>query len=554
MATRQRRVLFFAPLRHTFADLCATVRRQSWVKAEVGERRCTWHGRNLAFVVDLVETVEQAAELIGSQYYNLLVLDCRNLPGEAAAPERQAHALEELFAAMRAGRDLERRYPRGRIVVLVGDSDEERVDRLIFAMGQRHVGACLRDWSLATWMPAERREEAGDRLVDQLWTFCHGVMTRRRKGAKAICAAGGGISGMYYELGVLKCLQDVLSLDVRNFDMFFGISAGAVVSSWLANRISVTRCWPGSPSSTAAGATTSSSPGATSTSRRCPAASCSPTRSCSAICCAWSSARTCSASRRWSARGPCSSAPSSTRASSSGSSARCSRSRADQRLPRLARQLYIGATDQDRREHVMFGDRGLDDVPISKAIQASIAMHPFFPSVEIGGRYYTDGVVTRTSNIKAAIEHGADLVFVLDPFVPLITDDPGFNARHGNLWIFEQDLKTMSFTRFEQVRDELMRQNPHVSLYTFVPSNRMRRLMSSQNPFVARNFDAIVCEAYRSTRRRLSQLEYRLRGDLAGHGITLDLTPAMAKVERLARRPPARRPPPGRRRRARRFG
>jgi hypothetical protein len=57
--------------------------------------------------------------------------------------------------------------------------------------------------------------------------------------------------------------------------------------------------------------------------------------------------------------------------------------------------------------------------------------------------------------------------------------------------------------------------------------------MSSQNPLVSRNFDAIVCEAYRSTRRRLSQLEYRIRGDLLAHGIKLDLAPAMEKVERM---------------------
>jgi predicted acylesterase/phospholipase RssA len=199
----------------------------------------------------------------------------------------------------------------------------------------------------------------------------------------------------------------------------------------------------------------------------------------------------------------------------------------------LRSRLYVGATDQDSREHVLFGDEGFDDVPISKAVQASIAWHPFFPSVEIRGRYYTDGVVTRTVNLTAAIEKGADLVFVLDPFVPLVTDEPGANARKGNMWILEQDLKTMSYTRFEQAREELQRRQSHASVYTFVPSNRMRRLMSSQNPLVSRNFDAIVCEAYRSTRRRLSQLEYRIRGDLLAHGIKLDLAPAMEKVERM---------------------
>jgi len=199
----------------------------------------------------------------------------------------------------------------------------------------------------------------------------------------------------------------------------------------------------------------------------------------------------------------------------------------------LGPELYIGATDQDTREHVLFGEPGFDDIPISRAVQASAAMHPFFPPVEINGRYYTDGIVTRTSNLRAAINHGADLVFVLDPFVPLISEDAGFNARHGNMWIVEQDYKTMSFTRFSQARQELARANPFVNTYTFVPSNRMRRLMAKQNPFVSRNFHSIVCEAYRSTWRRLKKLEYKITGELAGHHIRLDLSEAADKVEKL---------------------
>ncbi len=199
----------------------------------------------------------------------------------------------------------------------------------------------------------------------------------------------------------------------------------------------------------------------------------------------------------------------------------------------LGPELYIGATDQDRREAVLFGDVGFDDVSISRAVQASAAMHPFFPSVEIGGRFYTDGIVTRTSNLRAAIDYGADLVFVIDPFVPLISEEPGFNRSHGNMWVVEQDYKTMSYTRFSQARKELQRTNPDVNTYNFVPSNRMRRLMGKHNPFISRNFHPIVCEAYRGTYRRLKQLEYKMRGELASHNINLDLGPVEEKVAML---------------------
>ena len=56
----------------------------------------------------------------------------------------------------------------------------------------------------------------------------------RRIGKTAICAAGGGITGIYFEMGVLKCLDDCLTnCSVNDFDMMFGISAGAVVTSLL---------------------------------------------------------------------------------------------------------------------------------------------------------------------------------------------------------------------------------------------------------------------------------------------------------------------------------
>ncbi len=45
----------------------------------------------------------------------------------------------------------------------------------------------------------------------------------------------------------------------------------------------------------------------------------------------------------------------------------------------LPSRLFIGATDQDRREHVLFGGEGFDDVPISRAVQASCAASSVLP-------------------------------------------------------------------------------------------------------------------------------------------------------------------------------
>jgi hypothetical protein len=198
----------------------------------------------------------------------------------------------------------------------------------------------------------------------------------------------------------------------------------------------------------------------------------------------------------------------------------------------LPHSLHIGATDQDARTHVLFGDPDSHDVPISRAIQASMSIHPAFGATLIRGRYYVDGGVTRTSNVTEAIRRGADLVFLLDPFVPTVSKQPGYTRQRGILYNLDQDLRTVSYTRFENNRNLLLRHYPHVASYTFVPSNSSRRIMSV-NPMDHRPYLEIWRGAYLSTLQRLQALRYRLVGDLEGHGIVLDTTRAEEVAARL---------------------
>lgn len=188
---------------------------------------------------------------------------------------------------------------------------------------------------------------------------------------------------------------------------------------------------------------------------------------------------------------------------------------------RLARPLFVGATNQDRRTHVLFGDKGHDDVPVSLAIQASFSLNPAFTSTPIRGGYYEDGAVTQTSNFGDAINKGADLIFIIDPLVPYVSKKPGYSRRRGFLYNVDQNIRTLSYTRFEQYRNILLRRHPHVSSYTFLPANRLRGLMS-MNPMDHRPFFAIWRAAYLSTLQRIEQLMYRMCGDLAVHGVIGD--------------------------------
>ena len=535
MAATQRTALVFSPRKQCAEDLFETLAMQPWIKSQLTDDGCVCSGKGLSLSMEFASSLEAALTRLAHAYFNLVIVDCRHRPRCSGSPQRQEDSVFAFLDSLRRESDRERRYPFRRVVALVGDPDEARADRLVFAMGERHVGACLRDASLSARAGDERPAAERSRFAESLWALCHRLLIERHRGGKAINLAGGGISGIYYELGVLKCLDDALDVDIRDFDSYYGISAGSVVAAGLANDLAVDdllrklgrvdETWSYRLQLGLRHLNIGEVP------RRFMLVQRELMRYLSRMLKGEDELSMTSLLGTWAvALGPLfdNSEFETVLRKLLTTGGRSNDFR------KLNRRLYIGATDQDRREHVLFGSDGFDHVPISRAIQASTAMHPFFPSVEIDGRRYTDGIVTPTSNLRNAVDRGADLVFVVDPFVPIISDEPGFNARHGNMWIMEQDYKSMSFTRYEQARNEILRRNSRVAIYTFVPSNRMRRLMSAQNPFVSRNFHPIVCEAYRSTFRRLQKVEYKIAGELRSHGITLDLDAVEEKVRALA--------------------
>lgn len=87
----------------------------------------------------------------------------------------------------------------------------------------------------------------------------------------------------------------------------------------------------------------------------------------------------------------------------------------------LARKLYIVAVELDSGQAVRFGTEGHDDIPISRAIEASSALPGLYPPVAINGKYYVDGALRFTVHASVALDAGADLVFAINPLVPIDT-------------------------------------------------------------------------------------------------------------------------------------
>ncbi len=527
MSERAKRILYHGPSVDQFERLVrALASVPGCVLGEGAEPTLAWDGLEVTLAFRPGE--DALLRDLRERYVNLLVLDLRcELDGLCAQAARSLAVLEALDRA----EDVEDRYAFHRILALIAGSSAQRVDDTILDLGGRGVRRVLRqiDFHLDTQPDAAWAE----RFLREAWR----MMRDRPAGKRALCASGGGITGIFFEQGALKCLDDVLGGEgVNGFDAYFGISAGAVVTSPIAAGYSVDEFMAsiaGVPGGRIAPLDLRlfrlghlDAPGFARRARLAARTAWGglhglvggghePLQAELAFDYADLVAPPFRADRFERAMRAILEAPG-----------------ASNDFRALRRRLFIGATDQDARSHVLFGDEEHDDVPISQAVQASLSINPAFSATEIRGRFYEDGAVTRTSNFIEAIRRGATLIFVLDPFVPYVARVPGFNDGRGVLYNVDQDVRTISYTRYETTRNWVLRRHPEVSSYTFVPANRLRRLISN-NPMDHRPYLEIWRGAYLSTLKRLRQLQHRVRGDLSVHGLGFDLARADAVAARL---------------------
>lgn len=475
-------------------------------------------------------TANEAVEVLGHWYVNMLVVDLRRRGVDASRDFVEEG--RRLLEALDHPDDMEARYGFHRVMVLVADPDGEVVDGLIAELGRRRVGR-IRQQRPADWAAFD---------PDGPGPFAVGVLAQvvdlagsRSTGDLSLCASGGGITGIHFELGTLKCLDDCLPPgSVNQFDSYYGISAGAVVCSVLAAGYSVDEFM----------AAIAGHPGGRieeldlSMLRLAQLNAGEVPRRVADF--AGSAAKTALRHMKPGRRGftgesvdPSSLLPAPFQSGTFEHMLRRILERGGcNDFTRLQRPLFIGASDQDSRSAVLFGSEGYDHIPVSKAVQASMSINPAFSAVPIDGRWYEDGAVTRTSDYKHAIRRGATLVFIIDPFVPYVSPEPGDAHRRGVLYNVDQDLRALSFTRYVSGRDNTLRSHPEVSTYTFLPANHQRVLLS-RNPMDHRPWREIWRAAYLSTLGRVRRLRHRLAGDARAHGLELRLDRAEAVAERL---------------------
>jgi predicted acylesterase/phospholipase RssA len=85
----------------------------------------------------------------------------------------------------------------------------------------------------------------------------------------------------------------------------------------------------------------------------------------------------------------------------------------------LAPELHIVACALDSDERVVFSRFRNAHVPISRAAAASSALPVLFKPIRIDGVDYVDGGIKGNASIDVAVEQGASLIVVVNPIVPL---------------------------------------------------------------------------------------------------------------------------------------
>ena len=196
----------------------------------------------------------------------------------------------------------------------------------------------------------------------------------------------------------------------------------------------------------------------------------------------------------------------------------------------LAHKLFLVATDLDTGESLAFGTPGLDDVPISRAVQASAALPGLFPPTEIKGRYFVDGALRKTLHASMALEQGIDLMLCLNPLVPFDASPHHRTRDHehhldklvegGLPVVLAQTYRSIIHSRLGAGMERYKTVYPDTDIVLFEP-NRADADMFFTNLFSYSSRRRLCEHAYQKTREELWKRRHELTPVLERHGVEI---------------------------------
>lgn len=195
---------------------------------------------------------------------------------------------------------------------------------------------------------------------------------------------------------------------------------------------------------------------------------------------------------------------------------------------KLEHRLFVVATDLDSGESVEFGAKGYDQVPISKAVQASTALPGLFPPTRIDGRDYVDGALKKTLHASVALREGASLVLCVNPLVPF---DASLARKHGKPKhdklvkgglpvVLAQTFRALIHSRMQVGMAQYDKAYRDADVLLFEPDSDDAEMFFT-NVFSYANRRRVCDHAYQGTVREIARRRHELGPILARHGIRL---------------------------------
>lgn len=199
-------------------------------------------------------------------------------------------------------------------------------------------------------------------------------------------------------------------------------------------------------------------------------------------------------------------------------------------FPELKSELYIPAYDLDRGRRVIFGTEGLDDMHICEAITASCAIPLFFRPYEINGKSYVDGSSGLVTHLDIVIERGARLIVLVNPRVPFDNDPeraclPALSSGRcskvadlGILFAWEQTQRIEAREKLRLAINYYRAKHPEVDIVLIEPGSD-EALLFFQGPMSSLARNQVMHHGYALTLANLRDNYELLAGIFARHGI-----------------------------------
>ena len=211
---------------------------------------------------------------------------------------------------------------------------------------------------------------------------------------------------------------------------------------------------------------------------------------------------------------------------------------------RRKRKLYLSACDLDTAERVIFGADENSEVTISQAMQASCALPGFYKPARINGIDYVDGGVRNTASIDVAIEKGADLIVCYNPFRPFINriEEEGgdwsyfangrYLADRGLKAVMNQVFRTMLHSRLKLGMQRYLADDRFKGDIVLLEPREHDANFFALNPMAFWKRSEAVQQGFESVRDTLEQNFDELSEVLSCYGLKMSRSAARRRAER----------------------